>query len=320
MIQILIFIVLALLFVVSPLSASAQYPEKPIHLIVPVPAGGPGDNAARIVAGSLTKALGQPVIVENKPGASGAIGAEAVLRSRPDGYTLLWGSNSVLVGVPLLRKRPPFDPVADFTPVSFIGRYTLMLFVNPKVPARSVAELIEYARENPGKLNYATSVTGDVIAAAQFLNTAHVQMTRVPYKGAAQAIPDLLAGRVDVAFAPASAGLPHVKDGRLHALATFLPKRSPAARDVPTIAEAGMPGVSVNPWVGVFGPAKTPTKIVDRLSRELILILKQPEVQRHFDQQAFQAEGSTPDELAGYLKHDLDTWAVTIRESGIERD
>lgn len=300
--------------------AFAQYPEKPIRLIVPVSAGGPGDSAARLISKSLSTALGQPVIVENKPGASGALAAEAVLKSEPDGYTLLWGSNSTLVGVPLLHKLAPFDPIADFTPISFIGRYTLMVFVHPSVPATSVAELVEYARANPGKLNYATSVTGDVIAAAQLLTAAHVEMTRVPYKGAAQAIPDLLTGRIQVGIMPASAGLPHVQKGRLRALATFLPRRSAAAPDVPTIAEAGMPGVSVNPWVGLFGPAKTPKEIVDRLSRELTLILQQPETQKQFDRQAFQAEGSTPDVLAGYLKHDLETWAVTIRESGIERD
>ena len=297
------------------ISAYAQYPAKPIRLIVPLAVGGPSDSAARIVGQALSQRFGQPVVIDNRTGADGSIAAGLVLSSRPDGYTLFWSGTNALLGVPLLHKNPPYDPVT-FTPVSLIGRFTLFLYSYPGITAKTLSELIEYGRANPDKLNYATSSFADVVAAAQFMKGARISMTRIPYKGAAYAIPDLLAGRVQVAIAPASAGLPYVKEGRLRALAVFLPGRSPSAPQVPTMAEAGIPAVSV-PWAGVFGPPKMPRDIAEHLSREIDVVLRQPEIRVQFDRQAFQGEGSTPQALAVYLKEDLEKSRQIVREYGI---
>src|SRR5712691_4650960 len=263
-----LFGVLAILSVLVPGLAAAQYPTKPVRVVVPLLAGGPADTAARIVGQSLSQAIGQPVVIENKPGADGAIATQAVLSSPADGYTLFFGGNSHLVGVPLMHTSPTFDPVTDFAPISFIGRYAFCLFVHPGIPAKSVAELIAYARANPDKLNYATSTLVEFMATVQLLNSGGISMVRVPYKGAAQAIHDLVAGRLRV-------------------LATTLPRRSATAPDVPTMVEAGVPGVTISPWAGIFGPAKTPKEIVDRLSHELNVVLRLPDVRAQFDKQGF---------------------------------
>lgn len=305
-------------FAFASISASAQYPSKAIRLIVPLPAGGPSDSAARVVGQALSRTLGQSVVVENKPGADGAIAAETVFKSPADGYTLFWSSTNALVGVPLLRRDQGYDPTS-LTPVSFAGRFTLFLYSNPQVPAKTLSELVGYSRAHPNKLNCATSTFADVVAMAQFMNGAGIKMTRVPYKGAAQAIPDLVAGRVEVAIAPASAGLPHVREGRLRALAVFLPQRSPAAPDVPTMVEGGIAGVSV-PWAGVFGPPKMPREITEHLSREINVVLRKPEVRAQLERQAFQAQGSSPQELATYLKEDLEKAKRIVREYGISLD
>jgi tripartite-type tricarboxylate transporter receptor subunit TctC len=300
--------------------AAAQYPTKPVRIIVPYLAGGPVDTTARVIQQALSRALGQPVIVENKPGADGAIAAQAVIASAPDGHTLFFGGSSTMVSVPVLRKIPPFDPVADFTPISLIGRYAFCMFVHPEVPAKTVAEFVAYARANPDKLNYATSNLTEFMFAAQLMKSTGISMVRVPYKGAAQAIPDLIAGRVQLDFVPISAGLAHVKDGRLRILATVLPQRVAVAPDVPTMAEAGMPGVTVSPWQGIFGPPKLPREIVERLSRELKLILQSPEVRAQYDKQGFQPEPSTPESLTAMLKSDVQTWGQIVREAGIPQD
>jgi len=300
--------------------AAAQYPAKPVRIIVPFLAGGPVDTTARVIQQALSRALGQPVIVENKPGADGAIAAQAVMSSPPDGYTLFFGGSSTMVSVPVLRKNPPFDPVADFTPISLIGRYAFCMFVHPDVPAKTVAEFVAHARANPDKLNFATSNLTEFMFAAQLMKSTGISMVRVPYKGAAQAIPDLIAGRVQLDFVPISAGLAHVKDGRLRLLATVLPQRVAVAPDVPTMAEAGIPGVTVSPWQGIFGPPKLPREIVERLARELNLILQSAEVRAQYDKQGFQPEPSTPEALTAMLRSDVQTWGQIVREAGIPQD
>ena len=309
----------ALSFAFAFISASgyAQYPAKPIRLIVSLAAGGPGDSVARVVGQGLSKVMGQQVVIENKPGADGAIAAGAVLSSPADGYTLFWSSTNAMIGVPLLRENPPYDPFA-FTPVSLVGRFALFLYSHPAVPAKTLPELIEYARAQSDPLNCATSTFGDVVAASQLMKAAGIKMTRVAYKGAAQAMPDLLAGRVQVAIAPALAGLPHAKEGRLRALAVFLPERSPVAPEVPTVAEAGLSGFSA-PWVAVFGPPMMPREITERLSNDINLILQQPETRVQLERQAFQAEGSTPEALATYFKEDLERSKLIVREYGISQ-
>lgn len=301
----------------APPPAGAQYPAKPVRILVALPAGSTVDATARAFAEPLARALGQPVLVENKPGAEGAIAA-AIVRSAPsDGYTLLLGQGTAMVGVPLTRKDPPYDPIADFTPVSFIGRFTIFLFAHPDLPAKTMAELVAYARANPGKLSYSTNSITEAILGAQISQAAGIEMIRVPYKGGAAVIQDLVAGRLQLGFMSASMGLPHVQQGRLRALATVLPRRSPAAPDVPTLAEAGFAEVTMTPWIGVFAPAGLPEAIAARLSREINLALELPEVRGRLERHAVQPEASTPHALAAFLKQELATWGQAIRNAGI---
>jgi tripartite-type tricarboxylate transporter receptor subunit TctC len=306
-----------LLALVSSL-AGAQYPARPVRLIVPLAAGGPSDAAARITGQALSQRIGQPIIIDNRAGADGAIAAELVMRAPPDGYTLFWGATSPIFGIPLLSKKPPYDPTT-FSPISLIGRNTLFLYAHPGLPVKTVAELSDYARANPDKLYYATSTFGDVVSAAIYMKAAGITMTRVPYKGAAFAIPDLLAGRVQVAVAPASAGIPFVKDGRLRALAVFLPERSSTAPTVPTMGEAGIPGLN-GFWSGIFGPPNIPRDIVERLNRDLNASLKQPEVRAQYEQLGTQVAGSTPQGLATLLKEELVRLGLIVREYRIAQE
>ena len=299
-------------------AAGAQYPNKPIRLVVPFPAGGAAELGARIFAQPLGQALGQPVIVEAKPGGDGVIGAEAVMKSQPDGYTFFYPSNTAFSYVPATRKIPPYDPVADFTPVSLVGFYGFFLFVHPSVPASSAAELIAYARANPGKLNYGTGNSSSIVMTAQLKQAEKLDIVQVPYKGDAPLTIDLLAGRVHFAIATPGSAVPQVKAGKLRALAAMLPSRSPLMPEVPTAAEAGLGKVTVTPWAGVFGPAKMPREIADRVSRELVVALAREDVREGLGKLAFAPQSSTPDELAAFLREQLESWARTARAAGIE--
>jgi tripartite-type tricarboxylate transporter receptor subunit TctC len=299
--------------------AAAQYPNKPVRLIVPFAAGGPSDAAARTLGRALSKSTGQPTVIDNIPGANGAIAAQTVMKAPPDGYTLLWGVGS-MGAIPLLQKSAPFDSLANFAPVSMVGRFSFGMYVNPSVPAKTVDEFIKHARANADKLSYASATLSEFMAAAQFMKASGTTMTRVPYKGGAQAMPDLLAGRVQVYFTPVSLALPYVKDGRLRMLGILLPQRSPAALDVPTMTEAGMPGVSVPTWQAIFGPPKTPREVVDLLSRQVNLALQDTEVAVQFDRLTLQVEGSTPEMLAVVIGRDVETWQVFIRENDIPQE
>ncbi len=298
--------------------AAAQYPSKPIRIVVSFAAGGASDAIIRIVAQPLSEILGQPVLVDNRPGAEGAIAGEVVAKSAPDGYTVLFGGNTTMLGVPILRKNPPYDVIADFAPITSVVKFAFFLVVHPSVPATTLSELIDYARANPGRLNYATITVGDVLAFAQLKSLANVDMVRVPYKGGAPATPDLLSARVHLMFTTGSSVVPLVKEGRLRALATLLPGRSSLLPSVPTIAEAGMPRLTVVPWTGLFAPAKTPKDIVERLSREVNVILKRPEIRGQFEKQASEPAGSTPSELGAFLKQQLVEWRSAARSAGLE--
>jgi tripartite-type tricarboxylate transporter receptor subunit TctC len=314
-----IFESLALLALSAALAAApaiAEYPAKPVRLVVPFAAGGPTDTVARAVAQQMTRSMGQPVIVENKPGADGAIAAQTVAAAAPDGYTLLFASSS-LFALPYSMKPAPFDTLADFAPVSSVARFTFCLYVNPAVPAKTPRELIAYARANPGTLNFATSNMTEHLAAALFMKAAGIDMVRVPYKGAAQAMPDLVAGLVHVNFGPMNAGLPFVRDGRLRLLATLLPERSSQTPDTPTLDEAGVPGVTVQTSQVIVAPAKTPRDIVDRLSREVNLALGNRDVRAQLEKQAIVVEGSTPEGLRTQLEGIDRMWAVFVRENNL---
>jgi tripartite-type tricarboxylate transporter receptor subunit TctC len=308
----------ALLVVVLP--AAAQYPSKPIRLIVPFPPAGAADLSARTLAQPLSQALGQPIVVENRPGADGSIAADLVAKAAPDGYTLFFGTNTAMCGVPAMRKEPPYNSLTDFTPISLVGTFGFFLFTNPAVPALTLRELIDYTRANPGKLNYATGNSTSVLASARLKSQERLDMVEIPYKGDAPATSDLVAGRVQLMIATPGTAVPFVKEGRLRALVTLAASRSPLLPDVPTNAEAGMPPLAITPWAAIFGPAKLPKDIVDRVARAVSTVVVQPEVRAQLERYAFDAKSSSPEELGVYLKEQVDVWIRTARDVGIVPD
>ena len=310
-------LLLALSLLVASASVFAQYPSRPIRLIVGFPPGGSADPIARIVGNALAERLGQPVLVENKPGADSAIAADLTAKSLPDGYTIFYGSNSAMTAAVALRKTPPYDALADFSQISLLGRATVILYAHAGVPATSTAELVAHARANPGKLNYGTGNPLSILDAQQMMNIAGIQMVHVPYKGEGPAIPDLVAGRVQLSFLSATSAIALAKEGRLRPLFVLLDQRSPLLPDVPTAAEAGMGGITVRHWAGLFGPAKIPREIVARLNRETNAVLARPDVREQLQRQGFVVQGSTPEELAALNRADLALWKQMVREAGI---
>ena len=300
--------------------AAGSYPNRPIRLVVPLAAGSSTDYFARLIATALSQSLGEPVVVDNKPGADGAIGATEVSKAAPDGYTLMLATNGSMSAVPAMRKVPPYDPLTDFSPISMIGNYTMFLYVSAATPAMSVRQLLAYARANPGKLNYAAGSTGGVIATEQMLTQGgDLRMVRIPYKGEPPAVTDLASNRVQVMFGTMTTADAFVKLGRLRVLATTRRQRSTLLPDVPTMAEAGLPQFSFyGGWSGMFGPANMPKEIVDRLSREVNAALAQPSIREQLDRQFFSVQGSTPAELSAYMREQLDVYARAYRTLGIE--
>jgi tripartite-type tricarboxylate transporter receptor subunit TctC len=302
----------------APLVALAQFPAKPIRVVVPFPAGSSTDSVTRVLANSVSQSIGQPLVVENKAGADGAIAAAEVAKAPADGYTLLMATNSPMSAVPAMKKNPPYDPVADFTPITDVGRYTFFIVVHPSVPAKSLAELIDYARANPGKLNYATGNTTGIVSTAFFASQAKIDLLHVPYKGEPQAITDLLAGRVQLMFASSGTSFPHIREGKLRALVTTLPKRSAILPEVPSIAEAGMPQFSITSWAGLFGPAKMPREVVERVNREFGAAMGRADVQAGMEKLAFALSPSTPEQLAAFVKDQMENYRRTLRAAGVQ--
>ena len=300
-------------------SAAAQYPTKPIRIVIPFGPGSSTDVVTRIVAEPVAAALGQPVLIDPKPGGDGAISAMDVAKAAPDGYTLLVGSGSNMAAVPYLRKDPPYNSVRDFTPITDIGRYTVFLYVNSSVPARNFQEFIAYAKANPGKLAYATGNASGIVAFAQLNSLAGLDMLHVPYKSAPPAVLDLVAGRVQTMMDPPTAALAHVRDGKLRALVTTLTRRSPLLPEVPTIHEAGMPQFTISNWMGLVGPAGLPKEIVDRLNREFGAAMRRPEVLAALEKQAFMANPSSPQQFAAFIKEQMESYASLLRASGVQQ-
>ena len=301
-------------------AAAAQFPSKPIRIVCPFPAGSATDTVSRIIGQAVSQAVGQPVVVDNKAGADGAIAGSEVARAAPDGYTLLMATNSPMSAVPALRKSPPYDPLTDFTPITDIGRYTFFIVVHPSVPAKTVKELIDHAKANPGKVNYATGNTTGIVSTAFFASQAKIEMVHVPYKGEPQALTDLLAGRVQMMFVSSGTSTSLIRDGKLRALATTLPKRTHLLPDLPTIAEAGMPQFKLTSWAALYGPAKMPREIVERLNKEFGAAMARPEVVEQLQKQAFALSPSTPEQLAAHTREQLESYRNVLREAGVQPD
>ena len=296
----------------------AQYPNKPIRIVVPFPAGSATDTITRILGQSVSAAIGQPVIVDNKAGADGAIAGAEVAKAAPDRYTLLMATNSPMAVVPAMKKAPPYDPIADFTPITDVGRYTFFLYINADLPIKSFRELVAYARTNPGKLNYATGNTTGIVSFAQMDSLTGIDMTHVPYKGEPQGIADLVSGRVQAMWATPTTGLSHVKDGKLRAIATNLKARSALLPDVPTMAEVGVPQYSVVSWAALYGPAKLPRETQLRLNKEFHDAMKRPDVVALLDKQAFPTSPTTPEELGAFTKSQMEAYRRILREAGVQ--
>jgi len=306
---------------VIPLYAAAQaWPAKPIRLIVQFPAGGAADTITRVIAPPLAQALGQPVVVENRPGADGAIAGEAVAKSAGDGYTLFMATTSAIAAAPAMRKVPPYDPLTAFTPIGKVGTFSYFAFTHSSVPAKTMVELIDYIRANPGKLNYAGATTTGIMAAVQLAGFAKLDMVRVPYKGEGPASIDLIGGRVQLMFGTPTSTLGATKEGKLRVLATLLDKRSPLLPDVPTMVEAGAPKLSIVPWAAFYGPPKLPQDIVMRVNRELNVVLARADVRELIERQVFDIQTSTPEELGAYTREQVESWKKAVADSGMPQE
>lgn len=297
--------------------AAQTYPSKPIRLVTQGPAGSLSDNIVRTIGKVLGESMGQPVVIDNKPGGDGVIAAADVQKAAPDGYTLLFATNSPMAAVPAMKKNPPYDPVADFTPITNVGHFTFFLFVNASVPAKTLPQLLAYAKANPGKLSYGSGNSTGIVGMAQTLSLAKVNMLHVPYKGEPQAITDLVGGRIDMMWATPTTGLSLVKDGKLRAVATSLKERSPMLPEVPTIYET-LPQFSIVSWGAIYGPAGMPRELVQRLNRELVAAMKKPEVVSAMERQGVALSPSTPEQLAAYLKEQIEAWKRAVAIAGIQ--
>src|SRR5258706_8533902 len=266
---------------------------------------------------ALSEQLGQPVLVENRPGADSAIAAEQVAKMPADGYTIMFASNSAMTAAVALRKNPTYDPLTDFTPVSMVGRATVFFYVHPSVPAKSMKEFVDYAKANPGKLNYGTGNPLSILYNVQLMSATGIDMLHVPYKGEGPLNPDLVAGRIQSSFLSTGTAISLAKDGKLRALAVLLERRSALLPDVPTIDEAGVPQVTVRQWAGVFGPPKLPREIVARLNKEVNAAVNRADVREKLQSYGYAAEGSTPERLAQINRDDLALWRKLVKEAGI---
>ncbi|MBV9890873.1 MAG: tripartite tricarboxylate transporter substrate binding protein [Rhizobacter sp.] len=303
------------------LAPAQTYPNRPIRLIVPFPAGGTADFVARTVAQALSQSLGQPVVVDNRGGADGAIAGNAVIGSAPDGYTLFFATNTPMNAAPALRKVPPYDPMAAFTPISLVCKFGFFLIVHESVPVKTASEFLAYARANPGKLNYGTGNGASILTTAQLAAAEKLDVVHIPYKGDAPAAVDLIAGRIQFSIATLSpAVLPQIQSGHLRVFATLLPHRSPLLPDSPIADEAGLRGMTIQPWGGLFGPAGLPKEVVDRVNSEMRTVAMRRDVRDALDQVAVELQASSPEELSTWLRDQLGIWKRAVQELGIERN
>ena len=314
-------ILLVLLALLSPGLAVAQaYPSKPLRMVVTFAAGGGADFVARALAPKLGDLLGQPVLVDNRPGANGALGADIVAKAAPDGYTLLLGAAGTMVVAPHLGANMPFDTFKDLAPVSLVAISPFVVTLHPSVQANSIRELIALAKANPGKINYGTSGTGGSpqLATELFNSMAGVKLVHVPYKGLAPALTDLMGGQIQVVFADVGLVKGHIAGGKLKGLAVTSAVRTSVMPDMPTVAEAGVPGYAAGTWYGVLAPAGTPADIVSRLNAETRKALANADVRAAFASQGVDPAGDTAEQFAGFMREEFAKWGKVIREAGIK--
>jgi len=293
--------------------------ERPIRLIVPFQPGSSSDVIARIVSMRLAERLGQQIVVDNRVGASATLGSEAVARSEPDGYTMGLANTTTHASAPSMQARPPYDPIKDFTPVVLIGSSPFVILATPKLPAKSIQELLALAKERPGTLNYASAGPGSMahLVGALLEKMGNVRMVHVPYRGTAQSVVDLMEGRIELLMGTIAPSLAHVRDGKMRALATTGAKRNAQLPDIPTVAESGLAGYEAGLWSAFVLPAKAPAAVVARINREVVAVVNAPETRAALDKQGVVVETSTPDQLAALIRNDVTRWGGIIREAGI---
>jgi tripartite-type tricarboxylate transporter receptor subunit TctC len=305
----------------STIAAAQSFPERPVRIVVPLTPGGSPDTIARAIAQGLQGVWTQPAVVENRTGGSQNIGSDLVAKSAPDGYTWLLAPDNVFSVNPHLGKQP-FDPLNDLIPITQVARIQFLLVVNPDVPAKSVQELIALAKAKPGELNFGSSGNGSPqhLGATMFQLLTGTKMNHVPYKGAAPAVADLLPGRIQVWIGAANTLLPHVKEGKLRLLASSAPERFPNLGNTPTIAEAGVPGYALDPWLGLFVPAKTPRDVVMKIHGEVVKILNSPDLKARLGPQGIELVTNSPADFARFIREDNARWGKLIKEAGIKAD
>ena len=312
---------LAILALGGAAGAQAAWPERPVTMVVPFPPGGPTDLVARVLAKQLTDQLGQTVVVENKGGANGNIGMQYAAAAKPDGYTVLYNTSSIALS-PNLYRSLAFDPVKDFAPVSSTAVIPLVLLVHPSVPAKDTQAFVQYARQNPGKLSYGSAGAGNVthLGALLLLRSLQIDAVHVPYRGSAPAMTDLVGGQVQLMTNTLNDSLGFIREGKLRARAVTSGARSDQLPDVPTVAEAAVPGFEMGAWQGVVVPAGTPGPVIDKLNAEIRRALQSPEMQKQLKAQGAQALGSTPQEYAAYIKSEISRWGEVVKAANVKLD
>lgn len=310
----------ALAFAQAAPSHAQAFPTRPVHIIVPNPPGGATDVLARVISEQLGTRLGQPVVVENRPGASGTVGSDLVAKARPDGHLMVMGHAASHATSPSMYRNLPYDPVTSFAPVTLVANVTNVIIVNPSVPAKSVQELIAVAKASPGKLVFGSGGTGAIthLAGELFKQLAGVELRHVPYKGSSQAMTDLLGGHISLMFENLPGAVGHIRSGKVRPLAVLSQKRSSAVPDLPTVAEAGLPGAEAVSWFGLLTTAGTPKEVVDKLNREIVAVIRKPEVQARMADVGAEAVGSSPEEFGKLIRSERDKWGKVIKASNIQ--
>lgn len=313
-----------LLFVAMCAAAAAvpaqSYPAKPIRFVVGFPPGGGNDIIARMVGAKMQESWGQAVVIDNKPGANSIIATEFVAKSAPDGYTLLVNATGGMSVNPVLYTTLPYDPLKDFVPISMVGSFPLVLAVNPSVPARSVQELVAYAKANSGKLNYSAGSTAFQVATEMFKQMTGIDVRHIPYKGSAASITAVIAGDVQMTIVDTPPLVPQIKGGRVRALAVTSAKRAGAMPDLPTIAESGVPGYEMVLWIGVFAPAGTPREIADKLNAEVVRIVNLPDIREKLDGMGVDPLGNSSEQVAEWIRREIARFGPVVKAAGIKAD